>query len=206
MKTHLLKCHQKAINENAEELLREFLNDEPWHCKWDCCTSDPIYSLDEATTHISDHLGQGMQGCLWKACNYIAEDSRALHIHLHETHGTYTRATVPTRARFCLQCATWTLTDIEWISHQSLHLPSLIYGPVFADGLLVCPRRCPFCTHQGSDTQIDSHVHYVDHIEGHIQEQGSKEIRCPHNTCQSTKYSKQELRCHLESVHSIHLN
>ncbi|KAF1840108.1 uncharacterized protein K460DRAFT_296241 [Cucurbitaria berberidis CBS 394.84] len=121
----------------------------------------------------------------------------------------YTQATIPTQIRLCVECKVWVSTDLEWIKHNELHAhnPSIVYGPVIAEGILAAPRRCPYCTKQGMYLQIENHSKYVEHIEEHVRQQmadnSDSELHCPHYSCAHMGFDKRRLLSHLDKVHGI---
>ncbi|RMZ67017.1 hypothetical protein GMOD_00002422 [Pyrenophora seminiperda CCB06] len=54
---------------------------------------------------------------------------------------------------------------------QQTRNPDITYGPVMVDGVLVAPRRCPYCMAQGVYTQCGSTPQCPEHVERHIFEE-----------------------------------
>ncbi|KAF2849433.1 hypothetical protein T440DRAFT_367524, partial [Plenodomus tracheiphilus IPT5] len=110
---------------------------------------------------------------------------------------------------FCIECAEWFLSDLEWDRHITHHLqhPNRIYGPVIVDGVLAAPRRCPYCNAQGIFQQIDRHSNYIDHVERHLSNEASNSssLKCPHQACERKPYTKNALKVHFRAFHAIPL-
>ena len=183
MKPHLLRCSQEYKSHQATKQLAISMQEQQWACKWDHClfglSSDP----EVAAAHLGDHIGSQLI-CHWDQCNRAFDHHTELHDHLLEDHFVYTHATIPTRARFCIECARWFLSDREWNGHMMHHLqhPHRIYGPVIVDGILAAPRRCPYCYAQGIFQQVTRDSNYIDHMERHISDEASNSpsLVCPH--------------------------
>jgi hypothetical protein len=209
MKSHLLKCSQKNKNHQALKQLTILMQEQNWACRWHGCSwgfcSDPCL----AAAHLGEHLATRPLECLWNECGRAPKDSVDFHAHLLDDHGVHTPATIPIRARFCIECGTWILSDLDWSWHELQHAqtPHRIYGPVIIDGILAAPRRCPYCSTQGIFQQIDNHTQYINHVEQHIdtEAENSSTIKCPHRACEQKAYTKSELKKHLRAFHAIPL-
>lgn len=160
-----------------------------------------------AAVHVSEHLHLDASTCCWNDCGYTAASRIELEQHLAACHETYTTATIPMRTNFCFQCGVWKYSEMDWALHQLNHTrkPSIIYGPIMIDGILAAPRRCLFCMRQGIFTQIESHVCYLEHIEGHIriEIERSGSVMCPHHSCKENKMGMREFSLHLQQLHGI---
>tara|TARA_R110002003_G_scaffold1365_1_gene22921 strand:+ start:4452 stop:4712 length:261 start_codon:yes stop_codon:yes gene_type:complete len=53
------------------------------------------------------------------------------------------------------------LLEFIWMRDTEVIDPHIIYGPITVDGILVAPRRCPYCSSQGIFLQVDNHVQYI---------------------------------------------
>jgi hypothetical protein len=209
MKTHLLRCVIKRKNYKAKEQLMGDMQESKLTCKWAGCDFGSFETPELAATHITNHLDWKWPQCEWDECAYLPSGEEAMHVHLLDAHDVYTRATIPTHARFCIECSHWVSNELDWAVHVRYHVcnPHIIYGPVFMDGILAAPRRCPYCLSQGCFLQIENHAKYIEHIEGHIDEQLelSTTFLCPHPTCSRKLQGRKELELHFRDIHAIHL-
>jgi hypothetical protein len=208
MKAHLLKCSQKNKNYEIERQLTITLQERRWRCLWTSCNSDKLNNAEAVASHMSDHVTADNLQCHWGSCNYEASILTDLHVHLAIEHDIFTQVTIPTRARFCIECGIWLSSDLDWNSHVVQHArsPNIIYGPITAEGILAAPRRCPYCMVQGRFVQMENAGHYAEHIEDHIDRQFDKGCkRCPHYSCTGQDFSKKDLRIHFNAVHGITL-
>ncbi|KAI2476673.1 hypothetical protein Ptr902_12020 [Pyrenophora tritici-repentis] len=212
MKSHLLKCSQKSKNYEMEKRLTAGLQQKYWSCKWGSCTSGQIDHAEAVATHMSDHLPTGCISCQWDSCKFQADCVAEIHAHLATSHDVHTQMTIPTRARFCVECGLWLLSDLDWGKHCTKHTnnPDIIYGPIISEGILAAPRRCPYCMAQGRFVQMENAGHYAEHIEDHINKQvdnsNGQGVQCPHHSCPKRDFSKKELWDHFDTVHGIILS
>jgi hypothetical protein len=157
---------------------------------------------------MSDHIMDDNFHCQWGPCNYKTSNLTDLHAHLVIEHGVFTQMTIPTRAKFCIECGVWISSDLDWERHVVQHArsPNIIHGPVTAEGILATPRRCLYCMMQDRFVQMENAGHYAEHIEDHINRQFDKGCRkCPHYSCTGQDFTKKELRDHFNAVHGIAL-
>jgi hypothetical protein len=206
MKSHLLRCCQKAKNNQIEKQLAMAMREKNWICKWATCNTGPIEDVELAITHVTMHSLSQSQ-CQWNGCDETQSSSIDLHVHLLADHGVYTQATVPTKAKFCFECGQWTSSELDWTLHAMHHVnnPHILYGPIVFDGILAAPRRCPYCVRHGVFLQMENHAQYIEHIEDHIyKELGRNEIiECPHLPCGRKHYGARELKIHLGATHAV---
>jgi hypothetical protein len=212
MKTHLLRCSKlnkiAVANDEANTLLRSHQN-----CLWGTCSTPfnegQCENAERAASHISHHLSDSST-CLWDGCLQSYKDVIGLHIHLEEDHGIMSELTLPNKPHFCFQCATWTMSDLDWYFHGIHHArnPSIHCGLVTVNGILAAPGRCPFCMAKGIFRQYESMTPYLEHVSKHIdkEEEVSLYLKCPHAECDTEEMCAAELRHHLEEVHSIALS
>jgi hypothetical protein len=208
MKAHLLKCSQKNKNFEMEKQLTTALQERQWRCMWTSCSSGNLNTAEAAASHMSGHVTANTYHCQWGPCNYKASSLADFHTHLAIEHGVFTQMTIPTRAKFCIECGVWLSSDLDWDRHVLQHTrsPNMIYGPITAEGILAAPRRCPYCMMQGRFIQMENAGHYAEHIEDHINRQFDKGCRkCPHYSCTGQDFSKKDLRNHFNAVHGITL-
>ncbi|KAF2023143.1 hypothetical protein EK21DRAFT_17199, partial [Setomelanomma holmii] len=108
--------------------------------------------------------------------------------------------------RFCFECSIWTSNEMEWDAHCQQHIlrPSIIYGPVYTEGLLAAPRRCPYCMKDGHYLQMENTPQYLQHIESHIHSaMKDGALVCPHPGCPSSSFEVRDFKHHLDVVHAI---
>jgi hypothetical protein len=208
MKTHLLRCSQKAKITEANSAHTKAMQQQGWLCKWGACniTYQDISALDSVTSHLQRHLSRTELRCEWDNCQRALKSIVELHLHLETDHGVYTEATVPTHAEYCFECGIWTSSKLEWSIHGVHHseCPKIIYGPVTINGLLAEAGRCPYCLKDGLYRTIEKPWQYLQHVERHMAENaGSGNFACPHFTCESRNFDMDELREHFSIVHHI---
>jgi hypothetical protein len=207
MKGHLLRCSQKSKNRAWEEQLSRAMLDTDWTCEWAKCNTGSFHSAELAAAHVTDHLSLKQFECQWRGCDKLQTSIVALHTHLLDSHGVHTEATIPTRAKFCYECAQWTSSELDWDLHtlHHVHNPHIIYGPINMDGILAAPRRCPYCLERGKFLQMENQTQYIEHVENHIFEEleTSELLECPHLFCERKLYEARELRLHFQVVHAI---
>jgi hypothetical protein len=177
MKAHLLKCSQKHKNYTMEKELTKVLQKTRWRCLWaSCSSSEVINSAEVAASHVSNHVTTDDPSCQWGPCNYNASSSTDFHIHLLVEHGVFTHMTIPTPAKFCIECGVWLSTELDWNRHVVQHVrsPDIIYGFITAEGIVAAPRQCPYCMMQGRFVQMENAGHYAEHIDDHIDRQYDK--------------------------------
>jgi hypothetical protein len=107
MKTHLLKCAIKRKNCEARINLMKAQQEIEWICKWSGCCSGPFDNQELAATHVTNHLDTKWPQCHWNECAYVSDGEEAMQAHLLDTHGVYTKATIPVHANFCIECSHW---------------------------------------------------------------------------------------------------
>jgi hypothetical protein len=206
MKSHLLRCCQKAKNHQTKKQLTMAMREDKWACQWATCDASSIEDIEVAVAHVTEHMTSQLK-CQWRGCDQRQNSSIDLHIHLLVDHGVHTRATVPTRARFCFECGQWISSELDWTLHtmHHAHNPHILYGPISFDGILAAPRRCPYCSNEGVYLQMENHTQYIEHIEKHIHEELERNelLECPHLPCERKRYRAQELKKHLRAVHAI---
>lgn len=192
-----------------EEELTQFLQETQWRCLWASCSSPEVLNTAEvAASHMSNHVTADALGCQWGPCNHNASSLDDFHTHLLSEHGVFTQMTIPTRAKFCIQCGVWLSSEIDWHSHVVQHFtnPDIIYGCVTAEGIIAAPRRCPYCMIQGRFVQMENAGHYAEHIDDHINRQYDEGCReCPHYSCTEQDFSKKGLRDHFNTTHGVAL-
>lgn len=208
MKTHLLRCCQRSKNTTQEKLLTKSIQDVQWSCKWSLCTAGHITCAEAAATHMTRHMEADLTSCHWDACSFTG-NLIDIQTHLKTDHNTHTLATIPTKARVCIECGIWILTNLDWSEHIVQHTrePHILYGPILAEGILAAPRRCPYCTSQGLYAQFENQSQYIEHIDDHISEElhrnNEGELLCPHYACTRVVYDRAELRTHFKDIHGI---
>lgn len=192
-----------------EKELTQFLQETQWRCLWASCSSPEVLNTAEVVaSHMSNHIPADELCCQWGPCNHNASSLNDFHKHLLAEHGVFTQMTIPTRAKFCIQCGVWLYSEIDWNEHVMQHVanPDIIYGCVTAEGIIAAPRRCPYCMMQGRFSQMENTGHYAEHIDDHINRQFDKGCRkCPHHSCKGQDFSKKDLRIHLNAIHGITL-
>jgi hypothetical protein len=209
MKSHLLKCSQKNKNHEMEKQLTTALQEREWKCMWSSCSSGHIDNAEKAATHMSNHITADTVYCQWGSCTFKASTLADLHAHVAVSHQVYSHMTIPTRAKFCIECGVWLLSDLEWTKHSAQHAktPDIIYGPITAEGILAAPRRCLYCITRGRFVQMENAGHYAEHIEehinNHVDNDSGQGVQCPHHSCPARDFSKKELRDHFATGHGI---
>lgn len=173
MKSHLLKCSQKNKNHEMEKQLTAVLQERQWRCMWNSCSSGHIDHAETVATHMSAHVTADDAHCRWGSCTFNAISFANLHAHLAVDHGVHTQMTIPTRAKFCIECGVWLSSALDWDRHSAQHAksPDIVYGPITAEGIIAAPRRCPYCMTHGRFVQMENAGHYAKHIEDHINKQ-----------------------------------
>ncbi|ORX93643.1 hypothetical protein BCR34DRAFT_499768 [Clohesyomyces aquaticus] len=115
--------------------------------------------------------------------------------------------TLPIRAFFCFECASWFNTEIDWHVHCIEHArnPSLICGFLMTfDGLMAAAGRCPYCLKLGIYHHFLDQTKYINHLEGHMgQCETLGDFWCPHPKCELQAFDMRELRQHLDQVHLV---
>jgi hypothetical protein len=83
--------------------------------------------------------------------------------------------------------------------------PDITYGPIFVEGIMAAPRRCPYCAQLGKFIQLEQNQSYNDHIDNHIYQELEKGValQCPHLACNRDTFGSREMRMHLSMVHGI---
>jgi hypothetical protein len=129
MKSHLLKCSQKHKNNQMEQQLTATLQEKRSRCMWASCSSGHFENAETAAAHMSNHITADAIHCQWGPCTFNASTSTDLHTHLAVEHSVYTQMTIPTRAKFCIECGVWLFSDLEWNRHSAQHAkrPDIIY-------------------------------------------------------------------------------
>ena len=205
MKLHLLHCFRNEKRTRAENTHTAALERNGWHCRWGAC--DASYhdcgTLSAVASHLSDHLSRNILLCEWEGCTCKFKNIVDLHIHLEKDHKAYTKATLPTRAEYCFECGIWTTSELEWSMHGVLHAqnPNTIYGPIKVGGMFAEVGRCPYCMRNGLYRQMEKPSEYLQHVERHVAD--TKDLDCPHLSCDVHALELEELHEHLRIVHRI---
>lgn len=205
---HLLRTTQKTKIAEAIEAVNS-LPLQSSFCLWKDCQH--IFTDDNMgiAHHIYCHCVTGHR-CGWSGCRRALKNPVELHLHLEKDHQIYTDLTLPTKMQFCFECAIWIPSELKWVLHAEYHTrePTIRCGPVFVQGILASPGRCPYCIPNDIYTQYKTPVYFLQHVERHIVaiEREYQPLACPHPACGEFQYSSGGIRDHLEDVHNIQLS
>lgn len=161
---------------------------------------------------IAHHIYHHCTGyrCGWNRCYKTRSNIVELHLHLETDHDIYTDLTLPTKVQFCFECTLWIISEPKWALHAGHHTkkPAILCGPVFVQGMLASPGRCPYCIPSGIYTQYETPVYFLQHVERHLvaAERECQPLVCPHPACGGQQYSREGIRDHLEDVQNIQVS
>lgn len=140
------------------------------------------------------------------ACNVELPPSKskaAINIHILRCHTNNKRKPGLT---YCFDCAEFLPTRLYEHHDKVAHLanPDPLCGILQWRKLLVRPGRCPFC--MGNQKPLQRHFHsnsFNKHIEGHLKDIRTQDIKCPHTSCGGAQMDRISFMHHLNKVHGI---